>query len=128
MEDIIEKSTTNLNSTDISKLWDHYRKNKPVVDITEFREDINRFVYVKRLLRRYKNSGDLNVRLLINHLVVLYNVFDQLATTYIVKSSSKDIHDELFAVLIFLNRIPEDFDVMYNHKVLEILDTEVNGK
>ncbi len=52
----------------------HYN-NPECVDVEEFKEDLSRFKYLKRLLRRYEVDGDLQERLIINHLIVLYNVF-----------------------------------------------------
>ena len=45
------------------------------VDSEEFHEDLGRFKYVKRLLNRYLDGGDLSERLLLNHLIVVFNVF-----------------------------------------------------
>lgn len=50
--------------------------NPSCVDEVEFQEDLNRIKYIKRLLRKYEVGGELKERLIINHLVVLYNVFD----------------------------------------------------
>ena len=41
----------------------------------EFEEDLKRFKYIKRLLRKYQDSGDLKERLILNHIIVLNNVF-----------------------------------------------------
>ena len=46
----------------------------------DFEEDIKRFKYLKRLFRRYERTGVLNDRLILNHLIVLYNVLDKAAT------------------------------------------------
>jgi hypothetical protein len=52
----------------------HYT-NPHCYDTVEFYEDLNRFKYVKRLLNKYEESGDLRDRLIFNHLTVIYNVF-----------------------------------------------------
>ena len=52
----------------------HYN-NPQCADIEEFKEDLSRFKYIKRLLRRYEVSEDLQERLILNHLIVIYNVF-----------------------------------------------------
>ena len=57
----------------------HY-DNPQCFDTLEFYEDLARFKYIKRLLNRYEESGDLKERLIINHLIILYNVFG-IATT-----------------------------------------------
>ena len=57
----------------------HY-DNPQCFDTLEFYEDLARFKYIKRLFNRYEESGDLKERLIINHLIILYNVFG-IATT-----------------------------------------------
>ena len=49
--------------------------NPECLDVEEFKEDLARFKYLKRLLRRYELTEDLQHRLILNHLIVLYNVF-----------------------------------------------------
>lgn len=51
----------------------HY--TNPCIDEDEFFEDLKRFKYIKRLLNRYRSSGELSERLILNHLIVLLNVF-----------------------------------------------------
>jgi|TARA_R100000951_G_scaffold90427_1_gene78703 hypothetical protein len=53
----------------------HYYKPN-VIDADEFYDDLKRFVYLKRLLNRYHNTGELSERLILNHLIVIFNVFD----------------------------------------------------
>ena len=52
----------------------HYN-NPECTSVEEFKEDLSRFKYLKRLLKRYEQAGDLQERLILNHLIVLYNVF-----------------------------------------------------
>ena len=52
----------------------HYY-NPKCIDSEEFFEDLKKFKYVKRLLNRYRQSGELSERLIINHLIVIFNVF-----------------------------------------------------
>ena len=49
--------------------------NPKCIDAEEFYEDLKRFKYVKRLITRYKENGKPSVNLLLNHLVVIFNVF-----------------------------------------------------
>ena len=49
--------------------------NPEATDVGEFKEDVSRFKYLKRLLKRYEQSGDLQERLILNHVIVIYNVF-----------------------------------------------------
>jgi hypothetical protein len=59
------------NYVDIA--MNHYHAS--IISTEEFTEDLNRIRYIKRLLKKYKSSGDIKVRLVLNHLRVLYNVF-----------------------------------------------------
>jgi len=52
----------------------HY-DNPQCFDTKEFYDDLKRFKYLKRLFNRYKETGDLKERLIINHLQVIYNLF-----------------------------------------------------
>ena len=52
----------------------HYN-NPECLDVEEFQQDLNTFKYIKRLLKRYELTGDLQERLILNHLIVLFNVF-----------------------------------------------------
>ena len=49
--------------------------NPECTDVEKFKQDINRFKYLKRLLTRYDEHGELQERLILNHLIVLHNVF-----------------------------------------------------
>lgn len=55
--------------------------NPNCYDTLEFYEDLNRFKYIKKLLMRYQETGELKERLIINHLTILYNVFGAEAAT-----------------------------------------------
>lgn len=69
-----------MNATDLTEdnlfifAAKHYY-NPLGVDANEFDEDLKRFKYVKRLVNRYINGDDLATRLILNHLVVIFNVF-----------------------------------------------------
>jgi hypothetical protein len=57
----------------------HY-DNPQCHDMTEFYDDLKRFKYLKRLFVKYQESGELRERLILNHLIILYNVFGESAT------------------------------------------------
>lgn len=75
--------------------------------MSEFEHDIKRLKYVKRLFRKYNVTGDLKDRLVLNHLIVLYNVFGADATTRMLflKVPEKD-HVILKTFLLFLSFMP----------------------
>ena len=86
----------------------HY-DNPHCKDITEFFEDIKRLHYIRRLFKRYKDDNILKERLIINHLVTFYNVFENKAATRILfHRIEKNFHSMLKTFLIFLNRMPTD--------------------
>ena len=90
----------------------------------EFEDDLKRFKYIKRLLRRYYDTGVLKERLLLNHLIVLNNVFSaEAATTLLLYKIQPTYWPALKSFLIFLNSIKpgELEDIQPDIKVLEIL-------
>ena len=90
----------------------------------EFEDDLKRFKYIKRLLRRYYDTGVLKERLLLNHLIVLYNVFSmEAATTLLLYKIQPTYWPALKSFLIFLNSIRENelTEIEHDENVLEIL-------
>ncbi len=73
----------------------------------DFEDDLKRIKYIKRLLKRYKNTGVLKVHLVLNHLIVLFNVFDDAAVPLLFYNLEKDLWPSLKSFLLFLKRIPE---------------------
>ena len=91
----------------------------------EFEDDLKRFKYIKRLLRRYYDTGVLKERLLLNHLIVLNNVFSaEAATTLLLYKIQPTYWPALKSFLIFLNSIKpgELEDIQPDLEVLEILN------
>ena len=76
----------------------------------DFDNDLKRFKYVKRLLNRYKNTKnieDLKVHLVLNHLIVLFNVFNDAAVPLLFYNLDESHWSTIKSFLIFLNRLPE---------------------
>jgi len=73
----------------------------------DFEDDLKRIKYVKRLLKRYKNTGVLKTHLILNHLTVLFNVFDDAATPLLFYNLEEDLWPAVKSFLVFLRRIPE---------------------
>ena len=89
----------------------HYN-NPECCDVEEFKEDLTRFKYLKRLLRRYEQYDDLQERLILNHIIVLYNVFGiEAANRMMWFKVEPEHHSMLKTFLIFLNYLPEDAKV-----------------
>lgn len=86
----------------------HYN-NPECLDINEFREDVNRFKYVKRLLSRYEAHNDLQERLILNHLIVIYNVFGIKAANRMLWYKIDENHwHYIKPFLVFLHYLPEN--------------------
>jgi hypothetical protein len=84
----------------------HY-ENPQAVTKEDFDRDLNHFKYIKRLLRRYKNTGVLKTHLLINHFIILYNIFGDATTPMLFFKIDKDLWSSMKTFIIFLNKLPE---------------------
>ena len=83
--------------------------NPECLDIEEFKEDLARFKYLKRLLRRYELAEDLQIRLILNHIIVLYNVFGIESANKMLWYKIEPEHwTYIKPFLVFLNYLPVD--------------------
>ena len=82
-------------------------ENPQAVTKEDFDKDLNHFKYIKRLLKRYKNTGQLKTHLLINHFIVLYNIFGDATTPMLFYKNEKELWDEMKTFDIFLNKMPD---------------------
>lgn len=86
-----------------------YYYNPLGVDANEFEEDLNRFTYVKRLVSRYINGDELSTRLILNHLITIFNVFGIDGGLAILNLKMKSSHMHVIKpFLIFLKIIVHD--------------------
>ena len=92
--------------------------NPQSVTREDFEDDLKRIKYVKRLLKRYKNTGVLKTHLILNHLTVLFNVFNDAAVPLLFYNLEQDLWPSIKSFLIFLNRIPE-FPKTLIHEIKE---------
>ena len=85
-----------------------YYDNRQCTSIEEFNDDLNKIKYVKRLFNRFLETGELRTNLILNHLIVIYNVFEnEAATRMLFFRVEKKFYSILKPFLIFLNRLPE---------------------
>ena len=82
-------------------------ENPQAVTKEDFEKDLNHFRYIKRLLKRYKNSGELKTHLLINHFIILYNIFGDAATPMFFYKIEDNLWSSVKTFIVFLNRLPE---------------------
>jgi len=82
--------------------------NIQCTDVEEFYDDLKKIKYIKRLFNIYKNNGQLKERLILNHLIIFYNVFSVEAGTRILFYKIEETFwPMLKTFLIFLDRMPE---------------------
>jgi hypothetical protein len=82
----------------------HY-DNPQCTEMTEFEEDLKRFQYLRKLFGRYRHEDELKERLILNHLIVLYNVFGPAATNMLFMKL-KEFHEYLKPFVVYLNYMP----------------------
>ena len=90
----------------------------------EFHDDMKRFKYIKRLLKKYTIGGELKERLLLNHIIILRNLFgNEACVTLLLFKTQKEYLSTLRSFLLFLNMIREDelTDIESDNYVLKIL-------
>ena len=97
----------NLTNDNFELFAAKYYENPSCLSADDFYEDLARFKYVVRLLRRYRNSGKIKERLLLNHIISIYNVFQiQAATRMLFYKVDEELWPALKSFLIYLNYLP----------------------
>lgn len=81
--------------------------NPHAVTKDDFYEDLKRFKWIKRLIKRYKKDGELKAHLLINHFIILYNVFGDAATALLFYKSEKEYWEVIKTFVVYLGRLPD---------------------
>ena len=93
----------------------HY-ENPQAVTQEDFYDDMKRFKWIKRLLNKYKNTGEMNVHLLLNHFIILYNIFGDATTPLLFYRIDSELWSILKTFIVYLGRLPE-YPVSYIHKI-----------
>ncbi len=81
--------------------------NPQALTMEDFQSDLKRIRYVKRLLKKYKNTGEIRTHLILNHLTILFNVFNDAAVPLLFYNLDSDLWPAIKSFLLFLNRFPE---------------------
>tara|TARA_B100000941_G_C28269004_1_gene430489 strand:- start:316 stop:687 length:372 start_codon:yes stop_codon:yes gene_type:complete len=84
-----------------------YYENPHAATMEDFEEDLKRFKYIKRLLKKYVVSGELKHHLILNHLIICFNVFGDGTIPLLFYKIEKEYWSILKTFLLFLNRIPD---------------------
>ena len=82
-----------------------YYDNPHCSDVTEFEEDLKRFQYLRKLFGRYRQCDELKERLILNHLIIIYNVFGPEATNMLFMKL-EEYHEYLKPFVEYLNFMP----------------------
>ena len=98
----------------------HY-ENPQAVTKEDFDRDLNHFKYIKRLLKRYKNTGQLKAHLLLNHFIILYNIFGEATTPMLFFKIESDLWSSMKSFIMFLGRFPE-----YPHSSIHDIQVDLN--
>lgn len=99
--------TEKLNESNFLLYAMHNYDNTQCHSLIEFEEDLKKILYLKKLLSRYKNNGELRERLILNHIIVLYNIFGDAATKMLFYKVEESCWDVLVTFLVYLDRMPE---------------------
>jgi hypothetical protein len=98
----------------------HY-ENPHAVTQEDFYDDLKRFKWIKRLLKKYKTTGNLKSHLLINHFIILYNLFGEAATPLLFYKIDKNLWPVVKTFVEYLGRLPE-----YPKSTLHDIPTDEN--
>ena len=96
----------------------HY-ENPQCVEVEEFNDDLKKIKYIKRLLNQYAIEGVLKERLLLNHIIVFYNVFSvEAATRILFYKLEEDVWPMLKTFLFYLNFLPDKIESINGRTIL----------
>ena len=98
-------------------------QNPSCTGMAELEDDLKRFKYLKRLLNKYLKTGEPKERLIINHIILLYNVFGQATTRMLFFKLEEKYWSDLKTFLVFLNRLP--IESVYSKRLPKNLETDI---
>ena len=98
---------TELNESNYLLFAIKFYDNPQSVTREDFESDLKRIRYVTRLLKRYQNNGELKVHLILNHLIILFNVFNEATVPLLFYNLDEELWPAIKSFLIFLNRVSE---------------------
>jgi len=84
-----------------------YYENPQSVTVDDFMEDMKKFKYLKRLLKRYLKTGTLRTNLILNHLIILFNVFGDGTLPLLMYKLEREYWSAIKTFLLYLNRYPD---------------------
>ena len=81
--------------------------NPQAVTREDFDRDLNHLKYIKRLLKRYIKTGELKTHLILNHFIILYNIFGEPTTPMVFHKLESELWPAAKSFIVFLGRLPE---------------------
>jgi hypothetical protein len=117
----------NLNAKNFVLYAAKHYDNPGCESIEEFHDDLNRFKYIKRLFTKYQETGEIKERLVLNHLIALYNLFGAIPTTRMLFLKLDGNWELLKPFLVYLGYMPERLYEIGQHTVINDSDIELNS-
>lgn len=114
----------NLNAKNFVLYAAKHYDNPGCESIEEFHDDLNRFKYIKRLFTKYQETGEIKERLVLNHLIALYNLFGAIPTTRMLFLKLDGNWELLKPFLVYLGYMPERLYEIGEHKI--IIDSNIS--
>jgi hypothetical protein len=114
---------SNLNAKNFVLYAAKHYDNPSCESIEEFHDDLNRFKYIKRLFTKYQETGEIKERLVLNHLIALYNLFGAVPTTRMLFFKLEGNWEMLKPYLVYLGYMPERLYEIGQHAV--IIDSNI---
>ena len=105
-----------------------YYDNPSAVTKEDFLDDLRRFKYIKRLINKYLKNGEVKLHLLLNHIIIVYNVFNEAATPLLFFKMDKEYWSIIKSIMIFLERYPSvETDTLKNIPINEQIIKELKS-
>ena len=99
----------------------HSYDNNQCISFDEFKDDIYRIITIKKCITKYLDGDELNVRLILNQFIILFNVFGDVAFDLVKYKLIESHYPVAFAFLVKINRLPADEMIMLDQFVIEKL-------
>ena len=101
--------------------------NPQSVTMTDFTMDMKKIVYIKRLLSRYFSGGELKVNLIVNHIIVLFNLFGEAALPLMMYKMEEKYWSAIKTFTMYLSKFPSDYEESFvDVKLDHVINTKLN--
>lgn len=103
--------------------------DRPHIISSEFEDDLSRIKYIKRLFRKYRQTGEFKERLILNHIIIMSNVFGvQPTVNMLFFKIDKEDYPILKTILLFLNFMPDRLTVSFDKYIVRQEDITIDLK